>query len=328
MSFAKTPPASPWGINFGGGLNSTALIIECRKRGLKPDWIIFADTGSERPETLTHVERMREWCKGWVAITVVKWIRKDGSFESLHDNCLRTKFMPSKAYGYAGCTSKWKVQPMERWRKINDFDHGAFAVGYDAGEHRRIGRACARGDDPDMIAWYPLVAWEIDRAGCDAICQAEGMSVPKSSCFMCPNMKRPEWESLKVEHPDLFDIAVNIEVQARAAGNPGVRAPGAIALLPPQRIAPNPERVAIIQAEMAALEAAAKAVEEKYGETFKDRAEEDEMEAEVGKIVKKTIALGGELRELLIASGEIKPVIIEQDVSAVDDRCHHGGCFT
>lgn len=228
MGMSLVPPASPWGINFGGGCNSTALIIECQRRALRPDWILFADTGSERPETLAHVLAMQEWCsaKSFAPIEVVRWIRKDGTFEALHDNCLRTGFMPSKAYGFAGCTSKWKVQPMERWRKARGFDRGAFAVGYDAGEARRIGRACARGDDPAMTAWYPLVAWEIDRAACDKICASEGMTVPKSSCFMCPNMKRHEWEELREAHPDLFAMSLEIETKARAAGNPPQRGRG------------------------------------------------------------------------------------------------------
>lgn len=62
LGMSQTPPSSPWGINFGGGLNSTALIIECRNRGYRPDWILFADTGSEIPGTLEHVERMQQWC--------------------------------------------------------------------------------------------------------------------------------------------------------------------------------------------------------------------------------------------------------------------------
>ncbi len=221
LGMSQTPPASPWGINFGGGLNSTALIFECFNRVMRPDWILFADTGSERPETLAHVEKMRQWAwiRDWTPITIVKWIRKDGSFEALHDNCLRTDSLPSKAYGNAGCTSKWKVQPMERWRKINGYAKGAFAVGYDAGENHRITSACKRGDDPEIVAWYPLVAWGIDREGCDAICKAEGLTVPKSSCFMCPNMKRWEWRALRTEQPELFAIAAEIDRKAGLAGN-------------------------------------------------------------------------------------------------------------
>jgi hypothetical protein len=217
--FYKTPPASPWGINFGGGLNSTAVIIECRNRGLRPDWILFADTGSEMPGTLDHVERMRVWCEGWQEVTTVRWIRKEGHHEPLHENCLRTGYLPSKAYGNAGCTSKWKIQPMEKWRKQNGFSAGAFAVGYDAGEGRRITSACRRGDDPIMTAWYPLVAWGIDRDGCATICAREGITVGKSSCFMCPTLRRNEREALRVDHPDLFDIALKMEDKARAAGN-------------------------------------------------------------------------------------------------------------
>ena len=185
---------------------------------MRPDWIIFADTGSETPGTLAHVERMREWCADWTPLTVVKWIRQDGTFEALHDNCLRTEKFPSKAYGHAGCTDKWKVQPMEKWRKANGFDRGAFAVGYDAGEHSRITKACHRGDDPNMTAWYPLVAWGIDRDGCQAICAEAGLVVGKSSCFMCPNMRTQEWRELRRDEPQLFKIALEIDRRARAAG--------------------------------------------------------------------------------------------------------------
>jgi hypothetical protein len=224
LGFSVTPPAKSWGINFGGGLNSTAVIIACRNRGLRPDWILFADTGSEMPGTLEHVERMQKWCEGWAEVTTVRWERVKGDvigFEPLHENCLRTKTLPSKAYGLAGCTNKWKVQPMDRWRKARGFDKGAFAVGYDAGESRRIRSACNRGDDPNFVAWYPLVAWNIDRERCKELVEEEGITVGKSSCFMCPNMRREEWEYLNKNHPDLFDIADTIEKQAEVNGHHG-----------------------------------------------------------------------------------------------------------
>ena len=228
LGMSQTPPCDPWGINFGGGLNSTAVILACMERGHRPDWILFADTGSEYPGTLEHVERMRQLVAferpDWPEVVTVRWERVRGEvtgFEPLHDNCLRTGHLPSKAYGLAGCTMKWKVQPMDKWRKAQGFQRGAFAVGYDAGEARRITSACKRGDDPNFTAWYPLVAWGIDRAGCQEIVDRWGIKVGKSSCFMCPNMKRQEWLALKAEHPELFDLSVEIEDNAAAHGNFG-----------------------------------------------------------------------------------------------------------
>lgn len=221
-----TPPRSPWGINFGGGLDSTAVVLECLRRNFRPDWILFADTGSERPETIEHVNKMQQWLRDhaperWPDITVVRWIRKEGNFEPLHEYNLRTKYLPSKAYGYAGCTSKYKIGPMDKWRKANGFQRGAFAVGYNASEAKRIQKACQRGDDPTFTAWYPLVAWGLTREDVQKIVLDAGFSVVKSSCFMCPNMKKPEWLQLKREHPELFSIARAIEETATRAGNPG-----------------------------------------------------------------------------------------------------------
>lgn len=224
--FAPNPPADmPWGVNFGGGVNSTALLLLAYERGLRPDWVLFSDTGSERPETYENVEKVAAWCKKvGFPFETVRWIRKDGSFESVHDNCLRTNYLPSKAYGLAGCTFKWKIQPMQRWRKKNGFAKTAIAIGYDAGEKRRIQAAKKRAcDETDLFPserwWYPLVAWGVDRIACLAALEKYGFPTVKSSCFVCPNMKTDEWDDLKQSHPALFSIAEQIQTNAQAAGN-------------------------------------------------------------------------------------------------------------
>lgn len=219
LGLSETPPATPWGINFGGGLNSTALIIEAKRRGLNPDWILFADTGSEIPGTLEHVALMKKWCEGWCDIVTVRWIRRTGIFEPLHENCLRTKYLPSKAYGYSGCTVKWKIQPMDRWRKKHNYQRGSYAVGYDAGETKRIKKAEKKGDDIGFIAWYPLVAWNIDRNKCADIVASENIVVGKSSCFVCPNMRLNEWIYLKENHNECYKLALQIEQNAFENGN-------------------------------------------------------------------------------------------------------------
>ena len=47
------PPDPTWPlvVAYGLGVNSTALLVEFVKRDIRPDLILFADTGGEKPET-------------------------------------------------------------------------------------------------------------------------------------------------------------------------------------------------------------------------------------------------------------------------------------
>lgn len=222
------PTDRPWGINFGGGANSTALVISCFQLGHRPDWILFCDTGSEKPETYAAIDRLRAWVdeRGFTPISITRWDRQEplengATFESLEDYSLRTRYMPSKAYGLAGCSDKYKTQPAERWRRERGFERTVYALGYDAGETRRVTRPkCARREGVYEEPWYPLFAWGITRKDCNAIIANAGLPpVPKSACFFCPNMKPHEWRALSVTHPELFARALEIERRALEAGN-------------------------------------------------------------------------------------------------------------
>lgn len=222
---SEPPPGIPWGINFGGGVNSTALILLCGDMHLRPDWIVFSDTGSERPETYQNVEEVEKWCrKEGFPFAVTRWIRKDGTFESVHDNCLRSGYLPSKAYGYSGCTYKWKIQPLQKWRKLHGFTPSGVAIGYDAGEKRRLQNARKRmcqdtEVDSDETVWYPLAAWGVDRQACIERILRQGWTPSKSACFCCPSAKPQEWEELERDYPELMQISRDIQVGAQAAGH-------------------------------------------------------------------------------------------------------------
>ena len=44
-------------VCYGGGVDSTAMLIAMRDQGIRPDLITFADTGAEKPETYEQVEK-------------------------------------------------------------------------------------------------------------------------------------------------------------------------------------------------------------------------------------------------------------------------------
>lgn len=212
-------------LSYGGGLNSFGLALAAHARGERPDLILFADTGSERPETYAHLDVvLAPWLRsvGWPALTVVRWIRQDGTFTPLDRYYLNRRELPSAAYGFAGCSDKFKRQPIDRFVAKHPNVIAALArgetierwLGYDAGEAHRLGRNVDAGGHH----WRaPLVEWDLDRDDCRALVAASGLPSPgKSACFCCPHNRPSEVYDLARRHPLLFARSVEIERAAAA----------------------------------------------------------------------------------------------------------------
>lgn len=208
-----TPPLI---IAYGGGANSTAMLIEMHRRGIKPDLILFADTGGELPETYRHVDEVSAWCVSrWD--TPIHTVRNHPT-DTLETEMFRNRSLPSIAYGFKTCSQKWKIRPQDRFLKtwqpaIAAWDAGlkcTRAIGYDAGEERR-----AKADSDERFSnWYPLIEWQIHREDCLAICRSEGFTPAKSACFFCPSMKKREIVQLAKTHPELAARAIAMERNA------------------------------------------------------------------------------------------------------------------
>lgn len=193
------------------------MLVEMHRREIKPDLILFADTGGERPETYSTVLKVSDWLeeRGIPRIITVK--EPCGPLES---DCLRRGRLPSIAFGFKSCSDRWKRRPCDRYLKawIHKDEVLTKAVGFDAGEERRM----KKSDDPRWENWYPLIEWGIWREDCVEICKSEGLPVSKSSCFFCPSMKKPEILELKREHPDLLERALIMERQAKLTSIKGL----------------------------------------------------------------------------------------------------------
>lgn len=68
-------------VSFGGGTNSTAMIIGMYLRKIPIDLIIFADTGAEQPHTYKFIEQFNAWLinHGLPEITTVYTTDKEGN---------------------------------------------------------------------------------------------------------------------------------------------------------------------------------------------------------------------------------------------------------
>lgn len=213
----------PLVVSFGAGVNSTAMLLEMKNRGIRPDLILFADTGGEKPETYEHLEKMKRWCKQaeFPEITVVRYEPKRVAYRTLEEECLTNETLPSLAFGIKSCSIKWKVAPQHRYLESWSRNNGSFekikiAIGLDAGPaDRRRTYATTTSDIKRYEYWYPLQDWRHDREACVNIIRHEGIAVPpKSSCFFCPAMKKREILELKEKNPDLYQRALRLERQA------------------------------------------------------------------------------------------------------------------
>ena len=223
IPFNHALPLVPLCVAYGMGWDSTAMLIEMHKRGVRPDLITFADTGSEKPETYAYLPVIQQWLAnvGFPPVTVVKLGSK--KYSSLEENCLRNKTLPSLAFGKKGCSLKWKTAPQNRYRNNWESARQAWrmnipvtvAIGYDAGpqDSKRAQKLC---DDRRYRYWYPLREWGLDRNACKQTILGAGLPLPmKSACFFCPASKEHEIEWLVRTHPELADRIVAMEANAK-----------------------------------------------------------------------------------------------------------------
>lgn len=150
----KPDPRSPIVVSFGGGTNSTAMLIAMVLKGIKPDLILFADTGGELPETYQWISVFSDWLQGqgFPSITVVekggkeatkvrqallvKWepvyknlewflfsiylgLLVNGNqfvgYSSLYEKCIALKSLPSRTFNRGECSITWKIEPQNNY---------------------------------------------------------------------------------------------------------------------------------------------------------------------------------------------------------------------
>ncbi len=202
-------------VNYGAGTNSTAMLVGLNERGERPDVILFADTGGERPETYQHRDTVSDWCEsvGFPRIITVRAPQTVAA--TLEADCLKRKTLPAIAFGFKTCSQRWKREPCEKWKRNNGYGDATSLIGIDADETRRA------KDFPNTR--YPLIEWWWGRDDCiDAIARA-GLPQPgKSSCFFCPSMKAQEILQLKREHPELLARALAMEANAELTSVKGL----------------------------------------------------------------------------------------------------------
>lgn len=221
-------PASPLVICYGVGVDSTAVLCLLEREKIRPDLILFANTGDEHEATLQYRATANEWLArvGFPLITEVSYKPKDFKnyppYDSLSTNCLTNGTLPSLAFGFKSCSMKWKIAPQDAYLKtwepaLKAWEYGGKVrkmIGYDASPADRKRFAHAVGlQDEKCDYWYPLIERGIDRDGCKEIIAKAGLPIPrKSSCWHCPSTKPGE---LCVMTKEMLRRIVILEARAK-----------------------------------------------------------------------------------------------------------------
>lgn len=220
------PARQPVLVAYGGGVDSTAMIIELVERGERIDHVLFADTNSEKPETYAYITIFAQWLKKRnIPFSVVKYqvrnFKNYPRYQGLFENSVTNATLPGISFGFSSCSAKHKIAPQDEWAKSWPPAIEAWAanmkvtklIGYDAGKADSRRYAERSGYTSDKYDYrYPLREWGWDREACIARIKRAGLPVPpKSACYFCLATKPAE---LREFAPALLRRIVLMEARA------------------------------------------------------------------------------------------------------------------
>jgi hypothetical protein len=237
-------------LSYGLGLDSTAAACLMHLQGIRPDIIVFADTGGEKPETYAYLAVFNAWLRsvGFPEVDVVRYEPVRASYTTLEAKSLANENLLSLSFRGHECALVFKREPITKFLKAHPLVIAAIEsgrpihkiIGYDdsPADRKRSEKTTKTrlkmleqvqerldcGKTPLASQWevahltnvYMLQDQGLSRPMLPAIVESVGLPVPvKSACFYCPASRPEEVVQLRLDHPDLFDRALTIERNAQ-----------------------------------------------------------------------------------------------------------------
>lgn len=193
-------------LSFGGGVNSTALLLELTDRGEEFE-TVFVNHGGDYPETYEYIEYLR--AEGFEITEVIPDYR---GCNTLYDYCIKYKIIPTIQFRW--CTHYFKIVPYFEYLTPN-LPCVSF-IGFDADEEKRVERSRNHKYrykiEHQIKNRFPLFDMGIDRSACVDIIKSHGLNIPpKSGCYFCPFQSKLGYRMLFLKHPNLFKEVVAME---------------------------------------------------------------------------------------------------------------------
>ena len=223
-------------VSYGGGVQSTALLVLAAQGVIDFPTFLFSNTGedSELPETLRYVREVAVPFAAEQGIELVELQKtRFGKPDTIREALRRGRLIIPARREKDGpplsrsCTVDFKIGVVSKELKrrgATPEKPAIVALGISVDE---IERSSGEGVDPRNPVQhrvYPLLTLGLHRRDCMDVIAAAGLPVPPpSSCWFCPNHDREAWRSLKRTRSDLFAASCALEgelAESKADGRP------------------------------------------------------------------------------------------------------------
>ena len=218
-------------FSYGGGVQSTAVLVLASQGKVQYDAFVFANVGedSENPKTLDYYRAValpfaEKHNLKMVEVQKTRFGKPETLFERIMRDD-RTIPIPMRmntgAPGRRTCTADFKIYAIGKWIKSNNTNRSVVGLGISIDESHRA-RSTDWEYDKRRNIWekkeYPLIDLRLRRIDCmNIIAHADLPIPPRSACYFCPFHRHTDWLVMKKNNPDLFIKAVEIEkfIQAK-----------------------------------------------------------------------------------------------------------------
>ena len=197
-------------LSLGAGVDTTAISLMPDIMD-QVDFVLFADTGGENPETYEYLNKYLKphFEKIHKPLVIVKGEENVNGepVTNMELAYLGWRMIPVRFMRH--CTDKWKIKPMHRYLTANyPGEPLRVVIGFAYDEVKRMNTTRWKGQE----VWYPLIDKKMTRADCVKYIIDQGFPVPpKSGCFYCPFQRLDQWKQLRSNHSDLWERAVRLE---------------------------------------------------------------------------------------------------------------------
>jgi len=205
----------------GGGIQSTAIaVLICQGILPKPDLALMVDCGYESAQTYDYIReitipRMAEAGVTFHLVPSKRYVSVDLMSRDGHCNlpAFRMNQDGSVSHLTTHCNGVWKQVVTKKFVKENGIERFEHWLGISTDEARRARKSAGV---QYIELRYPLIELGLSREDCVRIIREAGWPVPvRTSCIMCPQRTMFEWLRLKVECPEDFERACEIEDEIR-----------------------------------------------------------------------------------------------------------------